>query len=120
MTASHPLDHSNADDCGEKLRMGIIMAVILCAGLAGGILLTAHFRDQAMGHETHAAGYLHDNTQNAVAGGTPDAIDATAQETANAAPVCEEYTKLVSIGGESQTIYGTACRQPDGTWDIMR
>jgi hypothetical protein len=32
---------------------------------------------------------------------------------------CREYTQEVNIGGESQQVYGTACRNPDGSWDIM-
>jgi surface antigen len=29
---------------------------------------------------------------------------------------CREYTTEAYIGGQKETIYGTACRQPDGTW----
>ena len=29
---------------------------------------------------------------------------------------CREYTTEAWIGGRKETIYGTACRQPDGTW----
>ncbi len=29
---------------------------------------------------------------------------------------CREYVKTVTIGGEQQQVYGTACRQPDGSW----
>ena len=32
---------------------------------------------------------------------------------------CREFTQTVDIGGESQQAYGTACRQPDGTWKII-
>jgi surface antigen len=31
---------------------------------------------------------------------------------------CREYTQSVNIGGESQQAYGTACRNPDGSWEI--
>jgi len=30
---------------------------------------------------------------------------------------CREYQTRVIIGGHSQEAYGTACRQPDGTWE---
>ena len=30
---------------------------------------------------------------------------------------CREYTTTVRIGGEPQKAYGTACRQPDGSWE---
>lgn len=36
------------------------------------------------------------------------------------APNCREYTQQIRIGGEVQTSYGTACQQPDGTWQIQR
>jgi len=31
---------------------------------------------------------------------------------------CREFTQTVNVGGEVQEAYGTACRQPDGTWKI--
>jgi surface antigen len=33
---------------------------------------------------------------------------------------CREYRQTVSIGGQRQEAYGTACRQPDGNWKIIR
>lgn len=32
---------------------------------------------------------------------------------------CREYTQTVQVGGQSEEAYGTACRQPDGTWKIQ-
>ncbi len=32
---------------------------------------------------------------------------------------CREFITTISIGGEQQQGYGTACRQPDGTWQIV-
>jgi surface antigen len=29
---------------------------------------------------------------------------------------CREYTQTVRVGGKTEEAYGTACRQPDGTW----
>jgi hypothetical protein len=31
---------------------------------------------------------------------------------------CREYQGTAEIGGAEQPVYGTACRQPDGTWRI--
>lgn len=31
---------------------------------------------------------------------------------------CREYTQTVYIDGRSQQAHGTACRQPDGSWQI--
>lgn len=33
---------------------------------------------------------------------------------------CREYTQTVVVAGETQQAYGTACRQPDGTWKIIK
>ncbi len=32
---------------------------------------------------------------------------------------CREYQSTATIGGRVQQTYGTACRQPDGSWQIM-
>lgn len=33
---------------------------------------------------------------------------------------CREYQQTITIGGQQQQAYGTACRQPDGSWKIVR
>ncbi len=32
---------------------------------------------------------------------------------------CREYTSDVVIGGRRERSYGTACRQPDGSWKVV-
>lgn len=32
---------------------------------------------------------------------------------------CREYQTVVTIGGRAEEAYGTACRQPDGSWQIV-
>lgn len=32
---------------------------------------------------------------------------------------CREFQQTVTIGGKQEKAYGTACRQPDGTWQIV-
>lgn len=39
--------------------------------------------------------------------------------TANAAPYCREFTKDIIVGGRVQQGYGTACQQPDGSWQVV-
>lgn len=31
---------------------------------------------------------------------------------------CREFQQTITVGGEQQSGYGTACRQPDGSWEI--
>lgn len=33
---------------------------------------------------------------------------------------CREYTQTIKVGGKTERGYGTACRQPDGTWQIVK
>ncbi len=37
----------------------------------------------------------------------------------NEGQYCREYTQNITIGGETESGYGTACRQPDGSWKIV-
>ena len=32
---------------------------------------------------------------------------------------CREFTQDVTVGGQQHQAYGTACRQPDGSWKIV-
>ncbi len=32
---------------------------------------------------------------------------------------CREYSQTITVGGKSEQAYGTACRQPDGSWEIQ-
>ena len=32
---------------------------------------------------------------------------------------CREFQQTVTIGGKAEQAYGTACRQPDGTWKVI-
>jgi len=33
---------------------------------------------------------------------------------------CRDFTQTVEVNGQKQAGHGTACRQPDGTWKVMR
>jgi len=33
---------------------------------------------------------------------------------------CREFQQTVTIGGRTAEAYGTACRQPDGSWKIVK
>jgi len=32
---------------------------------------------------------------------------------------CREYQQTIYVGGKQESGYGTACRQPDGTWKVI-
>lgn len=33
---------------------------------------------------------------------------------------CREYQQTVVVGGREEVAYGTACQQPDGSWEIVK
>jgi surface antigen len=43
---------------------------------------------------------------------------ATRDGTSSDGRYCREYQQTVNVGGKQQSAYGTACRQPDGSWQI--
>jgi surface antigen len=32
---------------------------------------------------------------------------------------CREYQQTITVSGKTEQAYGTACRQPDGTWKVV-
>lgn len=47
-------------------------------------------------------------------------ITATRDGTSNVSGrYCREFQQTVTIGGKSEQAYGTACQQPDGSWQII-
>jgi hypothetical protein len=44
---------------------------------------------------------------------------ATIAETAPAADYCREYRSTAEVAGARQEVVGTACRRPDGSWQIV-
>jgi len=37
----------------------------------------------------------------------------------NSGQYCREFQQTVVVGGRQESAYGTACRQPDGSWKII-
>lgn len=50
--------------------------------------------------------------------GNEYAVTATKTYEAASGP-CREYTIDAMIGGKKEKVYGTACRQPDGSWKMQ-
>lgn len=46
-------------------------------------------------------------------------VTATREGSSSLDRYCREFQQTVTIGGETEQAYGTACRQPDGAWEII-
>jgi surface antigen len=51
--------------------------------------------------------------------GTSYVVTPTQNVTVDGNQYCREYRSTAVVAGKKQQIYGTACRQPDGSWQIQ-
>ena len=98
---------------------------VLLGGLLGRSIGKSLDRaDQA--HAAEAAQYSleHERTGTATSWSNPDSghsgsfTPTRTYETAQGQP-CREYTTTVYIEGRTETAYGTACREVDGSWRLV-
>ncbi len=47
-------------------------------------------------------------------------VTAVRDGTSSSGLYCREFQQTVRIGGKSEQAYGTACRQPDGSWKMVQ
>lgn len=47
-------------------------------------------------------------------------VTPTREGTSNSGRYCREYQSEVSVGGNRESVYGTACQQADGSWEIVQ
>lgn len=47
------------------------------------------------------------------------AVTAIREGTSTIGRYCREFLHKVSIGNKTEQAYGTACRQPDGSWEVI-
>lgn len=51
--------------------------------------------------------------------GNSGKIVATKDGYSSSGKYCREYQQTIYVGGQEETAYGNACRQPDGSWEII-
>ena len=52
-------------------------------------------------------------------GNASGSVTTTRIGTSTSGRQCREFQQTVTIGGQTETAYGTACQQPDGAWEIV-
>jgi hypothetical protein len=52
--------------------------------------------------------------------GASGSVVATREGTSTSGRYCREFQQTVMIGGRSEQAYGTACQQPDGSWQVVQ
>ena len=102
-----------------------IAGATMLGGLVGGAIgdrMDAADRRQANAAATRALESSPSGTS--VAWNNPDSghqgtVTPTATYQNASGQYCREYQQSVTIDGQEQRSYGTACRQPDGSWRIV-
>jgi surface antigen len=51
--------------------------------------------------------------------GNQGSITPTREGQATSGSYCREYQQTITVDGKTERAYGTACRQPDGSWKIV-
>jgi surface antigen len=105
---------------GAGIAAGVIGGALV-GGLVGNLLdqrdreLQAKAASQALENTPSGKPVAWQNPDNGHAGTiTPTRTYQTAQ-----GAYCREYQQTVTIDGKKENSYGTACRQPDGSWKIV-
>src|SRR5262249_5906620 len=104
---------------------GVIVASALGGALIGGLVgKRLDNRDEQIAAVAAAPGLAQNRSGQTSAWNNPNSGNSgsiTPTKTYQLAngQYCREYHQKSVIGGEPQTSYGTACRQPDGTWKIQ-
>jgi surface antigen len=76
------------------------------------------YADQAVSR-AHAAPLGETITWNNPQNGNRGTVTPVRDGTSTAGSYCREFQQSVTVGGKTQQGYGTACRQPDGSWRIV-
>jgi hypothetical protein len=51
--------------------------------------------------------------------GASGSVVTTREGTSTSGRYCREFQQTVTIGGRAEQAYGTACQQPDGSWQVV-
>jgi len=103
---------------------GIVGGVLLGGLLGGAIGNALDQRDKQMAYQTQQATLESTRTGQSATWRNPDtghsgSYTPTKTYENASGQYCREYQEKVVIDGKTNSAYGTACRQPDGSWKIV-
>jgi surface antigen len=104
---------------GTGNKIAIVAGTLLGAALGGAIGGSMDKADETYAQsalesslDNEPVQWVNPNTQNQYT------VTPTKTYTSNGTP-CREFSTTAVIDGQKETVYGTACRQSDGTWQTM-
>ena len=101
-----------------------IVASAVAGGLIGGYIgHRLDNKDKQMAAQAASRAFENNPTGQASSWSNPDSGNSgtiTPTKTYQASgQYCREYQQTITVAGEQHQAYGTACRQPDGSWKIQ-
>jgi surface antigen len=102
-----------------------IVGGVLIGGLVGGAVGNAlDQKDKEMAQQAAQQAFENSRTGESSAWQNPDSgnsgnITPTQTYQNPSGQYCREYEQDIVVGGVNQKSYGTACRQPDGSWQLQ-
>jgi surface antigen len=101
-----------------------ILAGVLLGGLAGGAIgNTLEQEDRRLALENSHVALERSRTGQTATWQNPDSgnsgtITPTRTFQTSDGTFCREYQQTITVGGREENGFGTACRQPDGNWQL--
>jgi surface antigen len=103
-----------------------IVGGVLLGGLLGGAVGNAldqrdkelHMREAQLALESSRTGQV--STWSNPDSGNSGSFTPTRTYQEPSGRYCREYTEEIWVAGERQQAYGTACREPDGSWRVQQ
>ena len=71
-------------------------------------------------NRAHSAQIGQTITWNNPQSGNYGTVTPTREGTSSTGAYCREFQQTIVVGGKTEQGYGTACRQPDGSWQIVK
>lgn len=109
---------------GRGQLVGVAAGTLLGALLGSEVGKSLDRADQAYANQTDQRAFETAPTGQSSAWRNPDSgnsgtITPTRTYQTNSGQYCREFQQTITVGGQTQSAYGTACRQPDGSWRIV-
>lgn len=104
---------------------GIVGGVLLGGLLGGAVGNALDQRDREYAYQSYQQGLESYRVGETSTWHNPDSghsgtITPTNTYQTSQGQYCREYQQTVTVGGQTEQAYGTACRQPDGSWKVVR
>lgn len=109
---------------GDGRILGAALGALAGAAIGGSIGSYMDEQDRQMNYRATQQSLEYNRIGQEYSWNNPDSghygtVVPTKTYTSSYGSYCREYTTTVNIGGKAQKAYGTACRQPDGTWQVQ-